>query len=185
MKGGCASLIAALASIIDEGLDPAVSLAFVCDEEVGGPHGIHHLLNKELLLPSDCIIAEPTPSIAPCIGQKGLCRFTIEFKGSPGHSSLYPAVGKSAIMDAMEFLEYLKQIHKREFPIDPTMSGLISHSETVLEGIFQTSDLRSVMTRIMYNPGVISGGEKANIVPRNAGLKLISAFPSDVMLMNS
>ncbi|GAA5262458.1 M20 family metallopeptidase [Methanocalculus sp.] len=177
MKGGCASLIAALASIIDEGLDPAVSLAFVCDEEVGGPHGIHHLLNKELLLPSDCIIAEPTPSIAPCIGQKGLCRFTMEFKGSPGHSSLYPAVGKSAIMDAMEFLEYLKQIHKREFPIDPAMSGLISHSEAVLEGIFQTSDLRSVLTRIMYNPGVISGGEKANIVAQKCRLEVDLRLP--------
>lgn len=177
MKGGCASLIAALASVIDEGLDPTVSLAFVCDEEVGGPHGIHHLLNKELLLPSDCIIAEPTPSIAPCIGQKGLCRFIMDFKGSPGHSSLYPVVGKSAIMDAMAFLEFLKQLHQREFPTDPTMSGLINHSETVLEGVFQTSDLRSVLTRIMYNPGVISGGEKANIVAQKCRLEVDLRLP--------
>ncbi len=177
MKGGCASLIAAIASLIDDGIDPAVSLAFVCDEEVGGPHGIHHLLNKELILPSDCIIAEPTPAIAPCIGQKGLCRFTIDFNGSPGHSSLYPIIGRSAIMDALAFLDYLKQIHEREFPIDPTMARLIDQSEDVLEGIFQTPGLRSILTRIMFNPGVISGGEKANIVAQKCRLEVDLRLP--------
>lgn len=177
MKGGCASLISAMAALIEEGLDPAASLAFVCDEEVGGPHGIHHLLNKELILPSDCIIAEPTPRMAPCIGQKGLCRFTIDFKGSPGHSSLYPAVGRSAIMDALGFLEYLKKIHEREFPVDPAMARLIDHSENILEEIFQTPGLRSVLTRIMYNPGVISGGEKANIVAQKCRLEVDLRLP--------
>lgn len=177
MKGGCASLIAAMASLIDDGRDPAVSLAFVCDEEVGGPHGIHHLLNKELILPSDCIIAEPTPAIAPCIGQKGLCRFTMDFTGSPGHSSLYPIIGRSAIMDALAFLDYLKQIHEREFPIDPTMARLIDHSEDVLEGIFETPGLRSILTRIMYNPGVITGGEKANIVAQRCRLEIDLRLP--------
>lgn len=177
MKGGCASILSAVASLVDDGIDPSVSLAFVCDEEVGGPNGIHHLLQKELILPSDCIVAEPTPAIAPCIGQKGLCRFMMNFTGTPGHSSLYPCIGESAIMEAVEFLNFLKSVHKREFPVDPSMSRIIDHSEKVLEEIFGPKDLRSVLTRIMYNPGVISGGEKANIVAQKCRLEVDLRLP--------
>ncbi|MCQ1537611.1 M20 family metallopeptidase [Methanocalculus taiwanensis] len=177
MKGGCAAIIAAIGELIDTGHEPAVSLAFVCDEEVGGPHGIHHLLEKELILPSDCIIAEPTPAIAPCIGQKGLYRFSMTFNGTPGHSSLYPAIGTSAVMEALKFLGFLKSLHEREFPIDPAMAGIIDHSERVLETIFQIPNLRSVLTRIMYNPGIISGGEKANIVAQKCVLEVDLRLP--------
>jgi succinyl-diaminopimelate desuccinylase len=177
MKGGCASILSAVASLVDDGVDPGVSLAFVCDEEVGGPNGIHYLLQKELILPSDCIIAEPTPAIAPCIGQKGLCRFTMDFTGTPGHSSLYPCIGVSAVMEALEFLHFLKSVHHREFPVDPSLTRIIDHSERVLADIFRQKDLRSVLTKIMYNPGVISGGEKANIVAQKCHLEIDLRLP--------
>jgi len=177
MKGGCASILAAVANLVEEGIEPGVSLAFVCDEEVGGPHGIHHLLAKELILPSDCIIAEPTPAIAPCIGQKGLCRFSVEFTGTPGHSSLYPCVGVSAVMEAFNFIHFIKELHNRDYPVEPSMAGIISHSERILSDIFQTKGLRSVLTRIMYNPGIISGGEKANIVAQKCHIEVDLRLP--------
>ncbi|WP_343089248.1 ArgE/DapE family deacylase [Methanocalculus natronophilus] len=177
MKGGCASILSALASLVDEGIDPQVSLAFVCDEEVGGPHGIHHLLQKELILPSDCIVAEPTPATAPCIGQKGLCRFTMEFTGTPGHSSLYPCVGVSAVMEALVYLEYIKELHEREYRVDPSMMDIIDHSENVLTEVFGIPGLRNVLTKIMYNPGVITGGEKANIVAQKCLLEVDLRLP--------
>ena len=69
MKGGCAALIAAVGDAIERGRDVGrIGLAFVCDEETGGG-GIAHLLAGGLLAPCDCLIAEPTPAGAPCIGQ--------------------------------------------------------------------------------------------------------------------
>lgn len=177
MKGGCAAILAAVASFVDEGIEPPVSLAFVCDEEVGGPHGITYLLEKELILSSDCIVAEPTPAIAPCIGQKGLCRFMIQFSGTPGHSSLYPLIGRSAVMDAVTFIEYLKELHTIEYPAAPDMAGIIGHSEQLLADVFEVQGHSPVLTRIMYNPGIIAGGEKANIVAQKCSLEVDLRLP--------
>ena len=71
MKGGCAAMLAACDSLVQEGRELPADLAFVCDEEAGGDHGIRHLLRENLLFPCDCLIAEPTPARHPCIGQKG------------------------------------------------------------------------------------------------------------------
>ena len=82
MKGGVASLLAALHTLIDCGKDITADCAFVCDEETGGENGVCFLLAKKLLHPSDCLIAEPTPVRNPCIGQKGLCRLEMKFSGT-------------------------------------------------------------------------------------------------------
>jgi len=115
MKGGVAAILSACETYVNKGKEilPA-TLAFVCDEETGGENGIRRLLSEKALSPSDCIIAEPAPALHPSIGQKGLLRLELEFTGRPAHGSLYPAVGVSAIMEAMQFLEYIKELHQRE-----------------------------------------------------------------------
>ena len=97
MKGGCASILYALRQLADEGAEPSVNLAFVCDEETGGEFGVRYLLYRDLITPCDCVIAEPTPPLSPSIGQKGLCRLRLDFSGEPGHGSLYPHIGVSAV----------------------------------------------------------------------------------------
>jgi succinyl-diaminopimelate desuccinylase len=56
----------------------------------------------------------------------------IEFSGTPAHGSLYPAVGVSAIMEAMELLEYIKGLHEREYPVDNHLKEIILQSSGVL-----------------------------------------------------
>jgi succinyl-diaminopimelate desuccinylase len=177
MKGGCASILWACKSIVDSGLDLPCDLAFVCDEETSGTFGIRHLLECGLLSPCDCLIAEPTPALHPNIGQKGLMRINFLFKGEPGHSSLYPLKGVSAIMEAYSLLEHLQQIHSRDYDPGGELSSIIEGSSRVLEEEVGLSDGYRVLRRVMFNPGRIEGGEKANIVAQSCTLELDIRLP--------
>ncbi|MBP2145214.1 succinyl-diaminopimelate desuccinylase [Methanofollis sp. W23] len=177
MKGGCAALLTALRRAVDAGMEPPVEVVFVCDEETGGCYGIEYLLAKKMLRPCDTLIAEPTPPLSPCIGQKGLARVSLSFSGEPGHSSLYPAIGKSAVMEAHEVVEYLKMLHGREYPVSTEMETIISRSSKVLENLFGLQGLDHVLSRVMFNPGVVRGGEKANIVAEHCDLDLDLRIP--------
>jgi succinyl-diaminopimelate desuccinylase len=177
MKGGCSSILAACEAMVNrEGTIPA-RLAFVCDEETGGENGILRLLAARTLSPGDCLIAEPTPSRHPCIGQKGLCRVEMEFSGTPAHGSLYPAVGVSAIMEAMELLGYVKGLHNREYPVDEHLKEIITRSSAVLGQEFRIPDVSEVLRKLSFNPGIIRGGEKSNVVAQHCTLELELRVP--------
>jgi len=177
MKGGCASILAACEARVNRDTGVPARLAFVCDEETGGVNGIQRVLAEGLLTPMDCLIAEPSPLRNPSIGQKGLCRMEIQFSGTPAHGSLYPAVGVSAIMEAMEFLEYVKSFHDREFKVDDHLHEIISRSSGVLEQEFLLAGVREVLRRLTFNPGVINGGEKSNVVAQHCSLELELRIP--------
>ena len=105
--------------LVDKGKEVTATCAFVCDEETGGQQGIRYLLAKKMIKPMDCLIAEPSPVRHPCIGQKGLLyELEMKFTGTPAHGSLYPAVGVSAVMEALSLLEWVKIMHNREYPVD-------------------------------------------------------------------
>lgn len=177
MKGGCASLLAACQMRVDDGRAVPATCAFVCDEETGGQNGIRYLLAKKLIKPADCLIAEPSPVRNPCIGQKGLCRIEMKFNGTPAHGSLYPAVGVSAVMEAMSLLEYVKALHDREYPVDRSLKEIIDRSSGVLEDEFKIHNVSEVLKKLMYNPGVIKGGEKSNVVAQHCDLDLELRVP--------
>jgi succinyl-diaminopimelate desuccinylase len=162
---------------VDQDIEPAADLAFVCDEETGGKYGMQCLLAKKILSPCDCLIAEPTHPLHPTIGQKGLLRLNVTFTGEPGHASLYPMVGVSAIMEAFSLLEHIRYLHQKEYPVDPEIGEVIGDSSDVLEELFGTTGLREVLRKIMFNPGTISGGEKANIVAQHCSLELDLRIP--------
>jgi succinyl-diaminopimelate desuccinylase len=177
MKGGCASILSAIKAHIDSGGEPNVNLAFVCDEETGGEFGIRYLISKGLLSGTDCLIAEPTPPLNPCNGQKGLCRLLLKFSGEPGHGSLYPHMGVSAIMEAFSLLEYLNILNSREFHPSGEMAEILETSSEVLQDIYGISGIRDALRKITYNPGKIEGGEKANIIAQQCRLELDMRVP--------
>lgn len=178
MKGGCASLLWACRDFIDSGRELPADLAFVCDEETGGAHGIQALLARKCLIPCDTLIAEPTPPLSPNVGQKGLMRLCFTFRGEPGHGSLYPAQGVSAVMEAFSLLDFIKGLHEREYdPDDPALSRIIGESSEILGEIFGIGDTRTVLSHVMFNPGKIEGGEKANIVAQQCSLELELRIP--------
>jgi len=177
MKGGCASILAACEAQVNRDGEIPATLAFVCDEETGGENGILRLLKDHALSPCDCLIAEPTPARHPTIGQKGLCRVEIEFSGIPAHGSLYPAVGLSAIMEAMEFLGYVKSLHEHEYPVEESQKEIISRSSAVLAQEFGIKDVSRILKRLTFNPGIITGGEKSNVVAQQCSLEIEFRVP--------
>ena len=170
MKGGCASLLAACQMLVEQDKNVIATCAFVCDEETGGKKGIRHLLAKKMIKPIDCLIAEPSPVRNPVIGQKGLCRLEMKFNGTPAHGSLYPAVGVSAVMEAVSLLEYIKGLHDQDYPVDDRLAGIIDRSSGVIEDEFKIHNVSEVLKKLMYNPGVIKGGEKSNVVAQHCDL---------------
>lgn len=176
MKGGCAAVLTAVERALDDGDEVPVSLTFVCDEEGGGAAGIRYLIQKQLIHPCDVLIAEPTPAFAPSVGQKGICRYEIEFTGTPGHSSLYPTVGDSAIMQAFSFLSWVHELHNRVYPQSATLEKIIDHSIAISDSQ-SGQDLSTIFRQIMYNPGLISGGERSNIVAQKCHLTMDMRLP--------
>ena len=177
MKGGCAAIIAACAAAVDRGNDlERIGVAFVADEETGGG-GIQHLIQNALISPCDCLIAEPTPEGSPCLGQKGLVRARFLFSGEPGHASLYPARGVSAIMEAVDLIERVQKLHDHEFDPGPRLEPVIADSERVLEEVLAVPGSGPILRRLSYNPGRIEGGEKANIVAERCELELDLRLP--------
>jgi succinyl-diaminopimelate desuccinylase len=177
MKGGCAALLTAYANLLDRGIEPKVQFAFVCDEETGGEFGIRSLIAEDALTPRDCLIAEPTPPLCPSIGQKGLYRVDLCFRGEPGHSSLFPLVGKSAVMEAVSLIEKLQKLHERSFPVSDDLLPLVANSSRALREIFGIESVADALTKIMYNPGRIEGGEKANIVAQRCRMEVDIRLP--------
>jgi succinyl-diaminopimelate desuccinylase len=101
----------------------------------------------------------------------------MKFLGTPAHGSLFPAVGVSAIMEAMSLLEYVKGLHEKEYPVDDQVKEIIDRSSKVLEGEFRIHDVSNVLKKLMYNPGIISGGEKSNVVAQHCDLDLELRVP--------
>ena len=177
MKGGCAALLAAAKECADTEPLQNVSFAFVCDEENGGPWGVRRLLREKILHPCDCLLAEPTPYQAPCIGQKGLYRAKITFHGIPAHASLHPIAGTSAVMQAAEFLTQLPVLHAKEWPApSPEIEQLLSYSAKIASEE-RNQDYSKLFNHITYNPGLISGGEKDNIVAEKCQISLDFRLP--------
>jgi succinyl-diaminopimelate desuccinylase len=177
MKGGCAAILAACKHLADGGEEVPATLAFVCDEETGGENGARYLLAHDAIPPCDCIIAEPTPARHPTIGQKGLCRLHITFDGVPAHGSLYPAVGTSAIMEAMTFLAYVRTLYDTDYPVDRSLQEIISRSSIELGQELKIEGVSNILKRLTFNPGVIGGGEKSNIVAQHCELELEMRIP--------
>lgn len=177
MKGGCAAMLASYQRLVDAGKEPDADFLFVCDEETSGTYGIRCVLSKGILRPCDVIIAEPCPALNPNIGEKGLCRIDLHFKGDPGHGSLYPTRGVSAVMEAYKTLEYLQEVHRHEYHVDGELDNIIEESSEVLQNILGIDEAKHVLRRVMFNPGRIQGGEKANIVAQHCDLQLDIRVP--------
>jgi succinyl-diaminopimelate desuccinylase len=177
MKGGCASILAACEKMVNAGHELPATLVFVCDEETGGENGIRRILADRLISPADCLIAEPTPSRHPAIGQKGLCRLELAFTGIPAHGSLYPVVGVSAIMEAVALIEFVHELHSRNYPVSPDLEEILCRSAEVLRAEFDLKGVSDILRRLTYNPGTIRGGEKSNVVAEHCILELEMRVP--------
>lgn len=179
MKGGCAALLAAIADVTETYGSCPADIAFVADEEGKGEFGMEQLVGEGIIRPCDALIAEPTPPQNPLIGEKGVLRTHIVFSGASGHASLHPVSGDSAIMQACRFLKFCQTIHEREWPVDPVTREAVQNSVRSLKDILGVSaeEADRILSRVMFNPGIIRGGERANVIAQRCELDMDMRIP--------
>jgi succinyl-diaminopimelate desuccinylase len=102
MKGGIASVIAAIRKISDQGVgkDLVIEALFVPDEESGGI-GTRYYVEKISKTPEYVVIAEPSTARRLVIGHKGLIRGLVSVYGKQAHGSA-PWLGENAFLKASQ-----------------------------------------------------------------------------------
>jgi len=80
-------------------------------------------------------------------------------------------------MEAMGLLSYLHTLHDRRFPVNGDLKELVEASAGVFSEEFHIQDGSRILERVTFNPGVIVGGEKVNIIARHCSLGLEMRIP--------
>jgi succinyl-diaminopimelate desuccinylase len=116
MKGGIATFLAAVRSLLDEGasLRGTLEVALVPDEEAGGA-GTRYFAVKKFSVPDYVVIGEPSTSSIVSIGHKGMVRGIVRVFGKQVHGSV-PWLGDNAFIKAakvaLRFLELYEPVLK-------------------------------------------------------------------------
>lgn len=183
MKAGLAGLIyvTALLSRLGVPLRGDLSLLIVPDEETGGHLGVPWVLERGLITGTAAVIAEPSGPLNPTIGQKGSCWFEFTVEGTPGHGSLAPVVGDSAIVKAAKGIEALQRLWDIKADIPEEVKEIIRISQDyVKEREEDGSVAYQVFDHVTVNIGTIQGGTKVNVVADRCTIQVDSRVPFGV-----
>ncbi|MGC9153267.1 MAG: M20 family metallopeptidase [Vulcanisaeta sp.] len=192
MKGGLAVIMAVfaeLAPLIEKQGSGTLIFSATADEETGGHPGVEALVKDGVLIGDAAIVAEPSGATRYYIGEKGLCQVKLVARGRPAHGSL-PILGENAIMKltrAIGKAEELINEFNRNIKLPSELADAIKNSAEVYLEASKTSglnlmlsDFERVVGTVSFNPGVVRGGSKINMVPDYAELELDMRVPPGV-----
>ncbi|MBM4429620.1 MAG: M20 family metallopeptidase [Chloroflexi bacterium] len=168
MKAGTTASIIAYSLLYRyrEAIPARVSLMAVADEETGGIWGTSWILqNKPEWLPDACMIGEPCAPDAVRVGEKGISWLKVTCHGRSYHGSL--GMGQNCILQLAEVLLLLRDVTKLRATIPDDLKSVIEGAKSFNLNE-DTRGRASLFEHPSYNPGVIAGGIKCNIAPREA-----------------
>ena len=180
MKAGLAAqlFVAGLLqeSAVELGVRGSLGIAIVADEETGGAETAW-LLAQGLVQGDACLIAEPSDPRHPTIGQKGSCWMKVTIPGQPGHGSLQPLSGVSAVRLAARVVEALGGLWDLQAEPPAELAELLRRTGEYMEQRMGNAGLAEVLRRVSYNPGVILGGSKVNVVADTCTVEVDTRVP--------
>ncbi|MDP8003036.1 MAG: M20 family metallopeptidase [Caldisphaera sp.] len=193
MKGGLAVIIVSTLMLVDFIEKTGGSLLFVAsaDEEVGGHAGMQGLVENNLIKGDAAIIAEPSGYNMVSIGEKGLCQTKIITRGRNAHGSM-PLLGENAIMKMYDALTNSRKVIDKlnsQIKIPEDIERAIKDTATALSDALNDknlslSDIENQIKSISFNPGVIRGGSKINVVPDYCEVELDMRIPPGCVCEN-
>lgn len=168
MKGGLAVQMVTFAELADK-VNYGIVFTAVPDEEIGGDKGSKIL--AETYKPEVVLIAEPSTSTSMNVAEKGLFQVKLVAKGKSAHGSL-PSLGENAIMKVVEDLKSLAKISEVKINIPDELNEVIKDTLEILKS--------QDVLRISFNPGVIRGGSKINMVPDYCEVEVDMRLPPGI-----
>jgi succinyl-diaminopimelate desuccinylase len=177
MKGGFTASLASFLLIRELGLPLRGRLTFmaVADEETGGLLGTRFILDhRPDLVPDYCLIGEPCSPDAVRVGEKGIAWLELRSRDRSYHGSL--ATGDNAITRLAEAIRLVREIvhEPGEAPAElgPVIEGARRH--------YLNEDQKGrewLFDHPSCNVGVVRGGIKANVAPREAAAEVDIRIP--------
>lgn len=152
MKSGLAVFMALTLQLAKE-IDYKILFASVSDEETGGSNCSKSI--AETYKPDLVLVSEPTGEGNIAIGEKGVFNVKLITNGKPSHSSR-PSLGENAIAYMVEELKGLSRIEEAKLNVPDEVRPVLDRSVELFG-----KDAKIVT----FNPAIISGGIKANVVP--------------------
>ena len=150
--------------------DYKVIFTAVPDEEVGGEKGSRHLADR--YAPDMVLLGEPSKSEMIGLGEKGLLQVKLIGEGRTAHASL-PSLGKNAIMKVVRDIERLSEISNVKINVPKEVKPLLQ------EGVRRLGKDVGIIT---FNPGMISGGLKPNVIPDHCEVGIDMRLPPGITI---
>jgi acetylornithine deacetylase/succinyl-diaminopimelate desuccinylase-like protein len=193
MKSQTAAECAAALELAESGWRPAhgdLLVIVVVDEETGGDDGAIWLCEHHPdLVRCDFLLNEGAGTVIPhgderlygvCIAEKGVFRFSVTTRGAAGHASM-PNLGDNALPKLVPVLDALAT---RKPSVDLTEAPQALLSALGASGLDDLAALNPVlgafaepMSSVTFAPTIISAGEKINVIPSSATLKVDCRVP--------
>ncbi|EMA07343.1 M20 family metallopeptidase [Haloferax denitrificans] len=177
MKGAVAAMLAVAKAYVETDTVPATTLvfAFVSDEEVAGNAGMPTLLDRRGLDADACVIGETTCE-SDChsvtVADRGSIWLELESTGTAAHGSR-PMLGENAIHRLYRAVNDIEStLGEVRFDFDPAVRALVDESVEYYAPRFGADAARELFERPSVNLGVLSGGDRVNVVPAAARANL-------------
>ncbi len=168
MKGGLAVLMKVFSEIDTKKYK--IVFSAVPDEEIGGLHGSFKL--TQIYDPNLVVIGEPSGSTSMTLAEKGLFQIKLKGFGRVAHGSL-PSLGDNAILKVMRDVERLNtEINKIDIDLPSDLEEIIKDTKTIYNF--------PEVFKISFNPSVIKGGVKTNVVPDYCEIEIDMRVPPGV-----
>jgi succinyl-diaminopimelate desuccinylase len=188
MKGSIASALEAASVIVEKQKELAGTLTFhfVPDEETTGIHGTGFLVEKGYYSGVDaCIVGEGSCSQAwgpaVCVAEKGILTIGINASGRSAHASM-PFLGDNAIDKLIKVIPKVEALSHEAIKVDPRLIELFKKGNAFYSFFnkmlgLSLEQVEKLYTHLTFNPGMIKGGIKSNVVPDQASTEIDVRVP--------
>jgi acetylornithine deacetylase/succinyl-diaminopimelate desuccinylase-like protein len=199
MKSQVAAEAAAAIALVEEGWRPEAGellIVFTADEETGAHHGAQWLCAEHReRVRADFVVNEGAGAVYEyrgrriypvCVAEKGIFRFTLTVDGRAGHASV-PRFGDNALSRMGPLLTALRD-WRPPAAVTPEADALLrvlghdpSDPAAALAQI-EAADpglavLVEPMLGVSFSPTILHAGEKINVIPARAELKVDCRVP--------
>jgi acetylornithine deacetylase/succinyl-diaminopimelate desuccinylase-like protein len=202
MKSQVAAEAAAAIALVEEGWRPEsgeLMLVFTCDEETGAAHGAKWLCREHPeRVRCDLVVNEGAGPVirlgdervyGVCVGEKGVFRFTLTVEGRAGHASV-PRIADNALTKMAPLLAALSE-RRASFRLTPEPEALLrafgldpSDLDGALRAVAAEDPRLAVLVEPMLGvsmaPTIMRAGEKINVIPSHAELKVDCRVPPEL-----